>query len=277
MSHFNPVIHPTAIVHPKAELDSTIRVGPYAVIDGGVKLGANCIVGPHAYLTGLTTIGSHNRFHASCVIGDEPVEVKYKGEPTRLRIGDHNRFREHVTVNCSSTPEGETVVGSHNFLTPHRHVGHNVAVGDHVILGGGAMVAGQAVVQNGAFISGNCLVHQFCWVGTLALMQGGSAISQDLPPFTIGRRVNEICGLNGVGLRRAGSTVKHRLELKRLYHDLFRGGKKLQAAIEEARKRFTSPMAKILLDFVAEAKRGVCTDVDGVDCENEDEQRNAYV
>ena len=168
------MIHKTAIIHPKAELDSTVRVGPYAVIDGGVKLGANCVVGPHVYLTGLTTIGSHNRFHAGCVIGDEPVDLKYKGEPTRLRIGDHNRFREHVTVNCANTPEGETIIGSHNFLTPHCHVGHNAVVGDHVILGGGAMVAGHAVIQNGVFISGNCLVHQFCRVGTLALMQGGS-------------------------------------------------------------------------------------------------------
>ena len=92
------------------------------------------------------------------------------------------------------TPDGETVVGSHNFLTPHCHVGHNVVVGDHVIMGGGAMVAGHAVVQNGAFISGNCLVHQFCRVGTLALMQGGSGISQDLPPFTMACRVNRSAG-----------------------------------------------------------------------------------
>ena len=90
MSHFYPVIHPTAIIHPKAKLDSTVRVGPYAVIDEGVELGAHCVVGPHVYLTGLTTIGAHNRFHAGCVIGDAPQDLKYKGEPTRLRIGDHN-------------------------------------------------------------------------------------------------------------------------------------------------------------------------------------------
>jgi UDP-N-acetylglucosamine acyltransferase len=124
-------------------------------------------------------------------------------------------------------------------------------------------------VQNGAFISGNCLVHQYCRVGTLALMQGGSAISQDLPPFTMGRRLNEICGLNVVGLRRAGITAEQRLELKRIYHMLFRGGKNLRAAIEEAQKKFTSPTAKILLDFVAEAKRGVCRDAGGGAGENE--------
>ncbi len=261
MRHFYPVIHPTAIIHPKAKLDSTVHVGPHAVIDEGVVLGAHCVVGPLVYLTGQTTAGTHNRFYAGCVIGEEPVDLKYKGEPTRLRIGDHNRFREHVTVNCANTPEGETVIGSHSFLTPHCHVGHNAVVGDHVILGGGAMVAGHAVVQDGAFISGNCLVHQFCRVGTLALMQGGSAISQDLPPFTVAMRINEICGLNIIGLRRAGFPAEQRLELKQLYHALFRSGQNLRAAIEAARKEFTSPVAKNMLDFVAGAKRGVCSDV----------------
>ena len=163
------------------------------------------------------------------------------------------------------------MVGSHNFLTPHCHIGHNLAVGDQVIIGGGTMVGGYAIVQNGAFISGNCLVHQFCRVGTLALMQGGSGISQDVPPFTIARRVNDICGLNIIGLRRAGFTAEQRLELKRLYHFLFRSGKNLRAAMEEAKNNFTSPAAKKLLDFVGETKRGVCRDVGSVTGENKDE------
>ena len=254
------MIHSTAIIHPKAELDSTVRVGPYAVIDGDVKLGANCIVGPHVYLTGLTTIGSHNQFHAGCVIGDEPQDLKYKGEPTRLRIGGHNVFREHVTVHRSTKPDEETIIGSHNFLMANAHVGHNCIVGDHVILANGALLGGYAVVQDRAFISGNCCVHQFCRVGTLAIMQGSSAASQDLPPFTMMHRVNELCGLNSVGLRRAGYTAEQRLELKRLYHMLFRSGKNLRDALAGAKKDFTSPAAKILLDFMAGTKRGFCTD-----------------
>src|ERR1019366_8076553 len=102
MRHFYSMIHPTAIIQPKAKLDSTVRVGPYAVIDEGVELGADCVVGPQVYLTGLTTVGAGSLFHAGCVMGDEPVDLKYKGEPTRLRIGDHNCFREHVTVNCAN-------------------------------------------------------------------------------------------------------------------------------------------------------------------------------
>jgi UDP-N-acetylglucosamine acyltransferase len=271
MRHFYSVIHPTASIHPKARLDSTVRVGPYAVIDEGVELGAHCVVGPHVYLTGLTTIGAHNSFHAGCVLGDAPQDLKYKGEPTRLRIGDHNVFREHFTVHRSNKPDAETIIGSHNFLMVNCHVGHNCQLGDHIIIANGALLAGHVEVGDHAFISGNCLMHQFCRVGTLALMQGGTAISQDLPPFTVAQRGNEICGLNVIGLRRAGFTAEQRLELKRIYHLLFRRGKNLRAAIEEAQKTFTSPAAKVLLDFVAGAKRGVCRDAGCAAGENEDE------
>jgi UDP-N-acetylglucosamine acyltransferase len=271
MRHFCSVIHPTAIVHSQAKLDPTVRIGPYAVIDEGVELGAHCVVGPHVYLTGLTTIGAHNVFHAGCVIGDAPQDLKYKGEPTRLRVGDHNIFREHFTVQRANRPDTETVIGSHNFLMVNAHVGHNCIIGNHVIIANGALLAGHVAVGDRAFISGNCLVHQFCRVGPLALMQGGSAISQDLPPFTVALRENEICGLNGIGLRRAGFTAEQRLELKRLYHALFRSGKNLQAAIAAAQKNFTTPAAKVLLDFVAAAKRGVCSDVGGAAGGNQEE------
>jgi len=255
------MIHPTAIIHPKAKLDATVQVGSFAVIDAGVELGADSVVGPHVYITGLTKIGVGNRFHAGCVIGDAPQDLKYKNEPTRLRIGDSNVFREHVTVHRSNKTAEDTVVGSDNFFMASSHVAHNCAVGDHVILANGALLGGHAVVQDRAFISGNGLVHQFTRVGTLALMQGGAAVSKDLPPFCVALRQNEICGLNVVGLRRAGFTAEQRLELKRLYHLLFRSGNNLRAALAEARGNFTGAPAKILLDFIAEAKRGVCADV----------------
>ena len=264
------MIHPTAIIHPQAKLDSTVRVGPYAVIDEGVELGADCVVGPHVYLTGLTVIGAGNRFHAGCVIGDAPQDLKYKGEPTRLRIGDNNVFREYVTVHRSNKTAEDTVIGSHNFFMANSHVAHNCVVGDQVILANGALLGGHAVVQDRAFISGNCLVHQFTRVGTLALMQGGAAISQDLPPFTIAQRENEICGLNVIGLRRAGFTAEQRLELRRLYHLLFRGGKNLREALAEAQKEFASAPARVLLDFIAGAKRGVCADSGGAAAENDE-------
>jgi len=263
------MIHPTAIIHPKAKLDATASVGPYAVIDEGVELGADCVVGPHVYLTGHTKIGAKNVFHAGCVIGDAPQDLKYKNEPTRVRIGDGNVFREHVTVHRSTKMEGETVIGSNNFLMAHAHVAHNCTVGDNVIMANGALLGGHAVVQNRAFVSGNCLVHQFCRVGTLAMMQGGSAISKDVPPFCVALGVNEICGLNVVGLRRAGFSAEERMELKRLYRLIFRDGRILRDALAEASKEFCSTPSKILLEFLAQAKRGVCADVGRSTSENE--------
>jgi len=254
------VIHPTAIVHPKAKVHGTVSVGPYAVIDEHVEIGADCIVGPHAYFTGHTTIDAGNRFHAGCVIGDAPQDLKYRDEPTRLRIGEHNVFREHVTVHRANKVTEDTIVGSHNFLMANCHIGHNCLVGDHVIMANGALLGGHVVVQDKAFISGNCLVHQFVRVGTLALMQGGSAISKDLPPYTVSRGDNGMCGLNTVGLRRAGIGAAERMELKKLYRFLFRGAQNVGHAVGLARKEFTSPAARAMLEFVASSKRGICRD-----------------
>ena len=254
------MIHPTAIIHPKAKLDPSVRVGPYAIIEEGVEVGANCVVGPQVYLTGLTRIGAGNRFYAGCVIGEAPQDLKYQDEPTRLRIGDHNVFREHVTVHRSNKTAEDTVIGSRNFLMAHCHVAHNCRLGDQVILANGALLAGHVALDDRVFISGNCVLHQFVRVGTLALMQGGSAISKDLPPYTVARGGNGICGLNTVGLRRAGLTPAERLELKQLYRALFREGQNLRRAVAAARETFRSAPARVMLDFLAASKRGVCRD-----------------
>ena len=252
------MIHPSAIISPGAQLDSSVAVGPFSVIDGQVSLGPGCRVGPHVYLTGRTAIGPDNVFHAHCVIGDAPQDVKYKDEPTGLRIGAHNLFREGATVHRSAKPGQDTVVGSHNFLMVNSHLGHNVRLGDHVIVANGALLAGHVEVEDGVFISGNCVVHQFVRLGTLAIMRGGAGLSQDLPPFTVARDDNSLCGLNIVGLRRAGFNDAERLELKRLYQKLFLAGLNLPQAVAEARPEFVSLSATRLLDFIAASKRGVC-------------------
>jgi UDP-N-acetylglucosamine acyltransferase len=133
-------------------------------------------------------------------------------------------------------------------------------LGSHIIIANGALLGGYVQVQDRAFISGNCLVHQFTRVGMLAIMQGGSAISKDLPPFMVSRGHNHACGLNVIGLRRAGYQPSERLELKKLYHAVFRSGKLFRAALTEAREKFTSPAAKTMLEFLSTATRGVCAD-----------------
>ncbi len=258
------MIHNTAVIASGAQVDPSVAVGPYAVIDANVIVGPGCKIGPYAHLTGHTTIGANNVFHSGAVIGDSPQDLKYKDEPTRLRIGDNNVFREHATVHRSNKLEEDTVIGGHNFFMANSHVGHNATIGNNVIVANGALLAGHVSVADRVFISGNCLVHQFVRIGTLALMQGGSAISKDLPPFTIARENNGICGLNVVGLRRARFAAEQRLELRKLYHALFRSGEKFRSAVLHAETKFQSDVAKTMLDFVKSSKRGVCTDV-GVD------------
>lgn len=252
-------IHATAIVHSRARLDPGVEIGPYAVIDGGVTVAAGCVVGPHVHLTGETAIGPGNRFHAGCVIGDAPQDAKYDGAPTGVLIGEGNIFREHVTVHRSNTPDERTEIGSGCFLMANSHVGHNSRLGDRVILANGVLLGGHVTVGDGAFLSGNCLVHQFVRVGSLAMMRGGSGLGLDLPPFLMMHEVNVACGLNTVGLRRAGVPGPVRLELRRLYHLLFLGAQPLAERLDVARAAAHSEEGRSLVEFVATSRRGCCT------------------
>lgn len=264
------MIHPTAVIDSKAELHPSVVVGPYAVIDGGVTMGEQCHVGPHVYLTGDTTIGARNKFYPGAVIGEAPQDLAYKGARTRLLIGDDNTFREAVTVNRSTKEGTETVIGSRNLLMACTHIAHDCRLGNNIIMANGATLAGYVEVGDRAVLSASCLVHQFIRIGTLTMMRGGAAISKDLPPFTVARGENGICGLNIVGLRRAGFSSEERLELKKLYRTLFRSRLPLRKAVEAARAEFTGPRAICLLDFIAAAKRGVCRH-SGIENEEETE------
>jgi UDP-N-acetylglucosamine acyltransferase len=265
------MIHHTAIIHPKAKLGEDVQVGPYSVIDGDVDLGPGCIIGPHVYITGVTKIGANNRFHAGAVIGDAPQDLKYKDIPTRLRIGDNNVFREHVTVHRSTKADEETTVGSNNFFMASSHIAHNCLVGNNVILANGVLLAGHVEVHDRVFISGNSVVHQFCRVGTLAMMQGGAAATQDVPPFAMVQNgLNILCGLNTIGLRRANISSAERTELRRLYKFLFRSGRNLQPALAEAKGKFSGPAVKMFLEFCATAKRGVMSEPGRYEDDDED-------
>lgn len=254
-------IHPTAVVHPGASLGPGCVVGPGAVIDGEVELGEGCILGPHVYLTGRLVAGPRNHFHAGAVLGDAPQDGKYRGEPTRLRIGRENTFRENVTVHRSSTTTADTTIGDKNLFMVSSHVGHNCRIGCNNILANGVLLAGHVTLEDGAFLSGNCIVHQFCRIGRLAMMRGGAGISQDLPPFCIVRGENQLCGLNTIGLRRAGIGSSERLELRKAYQLLFRSGFRRAEAL--AALRHELPGSLLVMEWVAfveAARRGVCAD-----------------
>ena len=252
------MIHPTAVIDPKAELHESVQVGPYAVIDANVRVGADSRIGPHTHLTGHTVVGANNIIHTGAVIGDAPQDLKYEGEATRLRVGDHNVIREHVTLHRSNTLEEDTVIGSGNFFMAHSHVGHNAVIGNDNIFANGALIGGHAVIADRVFLSGHCAVHQFVRVGTLAMMQGNAAVSQDLPPYTMAFGVNKLCGLNIVGLRRAGFTTEQRRELNGHYKRIFVEGNNVGATVTEALALQPGNKAREMMEFIAASTRGVC-------------------
>ncbi len=266
------MIHKNAVIHLNAQVDPSAVVGPFAVIDESVVIGPGCRIAPHAYITGHTTLGAGNIVHSGAVLGDAPQDLKYKDDPTRLRIGDNNIFREHVTIHRSNKMTEDTVIGSGNYFMASSHVGHNCSVGNDNIMANGAVLAGHVTLADRIFISATCMVHQFVRIGTLAMMQGGSGISKDLPPYTIAAGVNAICGLNVVGLRRAGFNAEQRLELKKLYHALFRSEKLFRVAVEEANQTFKSEGARAMLDFIMGSKRAICPDVGRASKEKGDEE-----
>ena len=253
------MIHPTALISRQAELHETVKVGPYVVIGGEVEIDEGTSIGPHVHLTGRTKIGKNNVIHTGAVIGEAPQDIKYNGDPTGLLIGNENIIREHVTLHRSNTPEEDTEIGERNFFMAHSHVGHNASVGNENIFANGALVGGHAEIANKVFLSGNCAVHQFVRIGDLAMMQGNAAISQDLPPYTMMFGVNKLCGLNVIGLRRAGFTTEQRQELHYNYKRIFIEGNNVGKTAQEALAQSPGDKARRLLQFIAESERGVCS------------------
>ncbi len=254
-------IHPTAIVSPKADLDPSVEVGPYAIIEESVRIGAGTRVMAHAFLTGHTEIGRDNQIHMGAVIGHEPQDVKFKPSTRSfLRIGDRNIFREYSTVHRASDPESATIIGNDCFLMATAHVGHNCVIGNQVIICNGALVAGYAHVGDRAFLSGCVLIHQFTHVGRLAMFSGGARVSMDVPPFTLAAERNEVHALNMVGLKRAGLSPAAIAELKKLFKLFYHSGLNGTQALAEASREvgFATAEAREFIDFVRRSPNGIC-------------------
>lgn len=217
--------HQTAVVSPRARVAGDVRVGAYAVVEEDVEIGAGCEIGAHAVVKRFTTLGVRNRVFEHAVLGGEPQDVKFRGERSRLVIGDDNLIREHATVHRASGGGGETRLGSRNFLMIGVHVAHNCRVGDDNIFANGAALAGHVVVEDHAFLSNDAGCHQFVRVGRYAMVGGKSKIVQDVLPFyTTDGNPARVRGLNSVGLRRAGFAAEDRRALRLAYSVLFRAG-----------------------------------------------------
>jgi UDP-N-acetylglucosamine acyltransferase len=223
-------VHPSAIIAPEAELADTVEVGAHAILEGHVRVGHDCVIRPGAYLFGPLTMGEGNTVHTGAVLGEKPQHLKYKDEPTSLEIGDGNTFREFVTIHRGTTHHMKTVIGHNNYFMVNSHIGHDCIVGSRNVLANGALVAGHCVLQDNIFLSGNCAVHQFARVGRLALLSGCSITTKDMPPFIMQQGVDNVVGLNLVGMRRAGMTPGQINSLRQAFHILFREGNPLTVA-----------------------------------------------
>jgi UDP-N-acetylglucosamine acyltransferase len=264
-------IHPTAVVDPRAELDPTVDVGPYAVIEGPVRIGARTRVMAHAFLTGNAILGADNVVYPGATIGGEPQDWGYKGAPTGVRIGDRNLIREHCEIHRSTKENGWTEIGDDNFLMSQSHVGHDCRVGNGIVLATGALLGGHVAVGDRAFIGGNAVVHQFVRVGRLVMMRGLSRASRDIPPFVISDYTHVARALNVVGLRRAGFDRARIQALRGAFRILFRTRTNLSAAMARVEAEVRSPEVDEMLAFIRSSKRGVARGVRAGGGEAEDE------
>jgi len=225
-------VHPSAIVDPKAELDDDVEVGAYALIGPHVRIGEGTTVGPHTVIEGHTSIGRRNRIFQFASIGAAPQDKKYRGEPTRLEIGDDNTIREFVTLNCGTAQDvGVTRVGHDNWIMAYVHIAHDCQVGDHTIFANSTNLAGHVEVGDWVILGGYTGVHQFCKIGAHAMTGVGTVVLHDLPPFVMASgNTAQAHGINSEGLRRRGFANETINEIRRAYRTLYKSGLTLEAA-----------------------------------------------
>ncbi len=255
------LVHPTALVHPKAKLSEGVSVGPYSIIEEHVTVGPRTAIGAHCVIEGHTTIGAECQIFTGAVIGSVPQDLKYQGEESALIIGDRNKIREYVTINPGTDGGGgKTLIGSDCLLMAYSHVAHDCLVGNGVIIANSAALAGHITIEDRATVGGLVGVHQFVRVGTLAFIGGCSRVVQDVPPYaTCVGYPTKVFGLNSEGLRRAGVSEEAKQDLHRAFRVLFHSKLSMSHALEQvAADADLCPEVQRLLTFIRQSKRGVC-------------------
>lgn len=254
-------IHPLAVVEPGAELDGGVEVGPYAIVGGRVRIGARTRVGAHAVVTGNTVVGEDNQIFPFASVGQIPQDLKYRGEDSRLEIGNRNIIREFATLHLGTAGGGMvTRIGDDNLLMNYTHIAHDCQIGNRVIVANGTQLAGHVIVEDYAVIGALSGIHQFVRVGESAIVGGGSMVSQDVPPFcnATGNRAT-LHGLNVVGLTRRGFGPELLRQLKRAYRIMFRSGLTVAQAAARVREEIPGvPEVERFVRFIESSSRGVC-------------------
>jgi UDP-N-acetylglucosamine acyltransferase len=252
--------HPTAIIHPRAQIACSVTVGAYTVIGENVELGEDCEVMSHVVLAGPTKMGRQNRIFPFASIGLDPQDMKYHGEPTRLEVGDGNIFREFVTVHRGTAETGMTKIGNHDLLMAYVHIAHDCCLGDHVVMANGASLAGHVEIGDHATVGAFCGIHQFCRIGAYSFLGSYSVVNQDILPYskTTAPRPLGVYGANRLGLERRGLGEEDLKELEGAFRLLTRSKLNTAQALEAIESRgFRSEHVRALVEFIRSSQRGV--------------------
>ena len=252
-------IHPTAVIHPRAELADDVEVGPFCVIDEHVRVARGCRLIQRVYLTGWTEIGEGCVIHPGAVVGHEPQDVKYHGERSFVRIGARTILREYVTVHRGTTPESTTRIGDDCFLLAGVHVAHNCALGNRVTLINNVLLAGHVEIADQVTMGGGAVVHQFVRIGTLAMVAGNARVPMDLVPFALTDVEGRVAGMNRIGMRRANVSREDFDEARAVYRNLYSGQVRFSEAVSNVLSRsWQTPSGRMLQEFLrAESRRGI--------------------
>ena len=254
------MIDSRAIVSPKARVAAGVEVGPYTIVGDDVEIGEGTWVGPHAVINGPTTIGRECRIHQFASIGDAPQDKKYRGEPTRLEVGDRNVFREFCTINRGTVGgHGVTRIGDDNLFMAYAHVAHDCVVGNKCVMANYSVLAGHVEIGDWVILAGYAGIHQFCKVGAHAFLGNNAAVTRDVPPFLlVSGSPAEPKGINSEGLKRRDFTPEQIANIKGAYRVLYRSGLKLAEATEKLQELArTQPEVQPFVDFLPGVTRSI--------------------
>lgn len=252
-------ISPNAFVHPDAKIGKDVTVEPFAYIDNNTEIGDGTLIMSHANVREGSRIGSNCRVFPGAVVGGIPQDLKFQGEDSLAIIGDNTTIRECVTINRGTQSRGYTQVGNNCLLMAYSHVAHDCIIKDHVIIGNASQLAGEVEVDDFAIISGGALVHQFSHIGAHVMIQGGTRLSKDIPPFIIvGREPASYAGINLVGLRRRSFSVERINQIQETYRLIYQSGLNFTDAIAKIETEFEQTHEiKTIVDFIKKSSRGI--------------------
>lgn len=254
------MIHPSAIIHPSANLAADVEVGPYSIIGADVSIAAGTVVGPHVVINGPTTIGERNRIFQFASIGEACQDKKYNNEPTRLEIGNDNVIREYCNIHRGTIQDQSlTKIGHRNLLMTSVHIAHDCVLGDDIIIATGSGIAGHVKIDNGVILGGMTGVHQFCHIGAYAMSAGCSQILKDVPAYVmVSGNPSNAFGMNYEGMRRRGWSAETINALKRAYKTVYRQDLTLEAAIIEVLAMAEEfPEIRPFVDSLQTSQRGI--------------------